>query len=161
MCRILFTLLLGSIFLCTGCGQRTTTYTDPDGEKATVTQKGDAVDIQISGDKGEQVQFSSSEKGVSLPENFPKDAPTYPGATATMNSSAPGGMTAMFKTNDSTEKVKEFYEGQLKEQGWEQQGSMNTPQGITIVNKKGDRELSVTISGADQTVIQLFVSEEK
>src|SRR3989304_4813054 len=118
MCRILFTLLLGSIFLCTGCGQRTTTYTDPDGEKATVTQKGDAVDIQISGDKGEQVQFSSSEKGVSLPENFPKDAPTYPGATATMIATA--SADASFRAYEATLKKgrKDGKGRQLKEQGW-------------------------------------------
>jgi hypothetical protein len=160
MCRNLFTLLLGGIFLCTGCG-RTTTYTGPNGEKATVTQKGDKVDITISGDKGGTAQYAASEKGISLPANFPQDTPTYPGAIVTMNTSSPDGMMVMFKTNDSTDKVKEFYEGKLKEQGWEQQASMNTPQGVTIVNKKGERELSVNILGGDQTTIHMIISEKK
>jgi hypothetical protein len=160
MYRMYLIFLFGFFLLGMGCG-RSKTYIGPDGEKTVVTQKGDNTEVTFTGNKGEKVLFSSNEQGVPLPDNFPKDAPIYPGATITMNSSTPDGMMVMLKTKDSLKQVKEFYQNKLKEQGWEQETSFNTRQGATLANTKGDRTLAVTISSGEETIIQLIAMPEK
>jgi len=160
MCRTCITLLLGIALFGMGCG-RTKTYTGPDGEKVTVSKKNGNAEFTFTGKKGEKIQLSANEQGTSLPDNFPKDAPIYPGATVAMSTTMPDGMMVMLKSADSMKQVKEFYEKTLKEQGWENESSFNTPQGATMANKKDKRTLAVTINSGNETVIQLIVTQEK
>jgi hypothetical protein len=186
MCRTYFTLLLGITLLgLVGC-KRSTTVTGPNGEKITVTSDGSNAEMTMTGPDGEKthitsatggkngevtitgtgmnngkMQFSSSEKGVALPEDFPKDAPIYTGGVIIQNVSMPDGMMVMIKTNDSEEKIKDFYEKTLKEQGWESKAIMKMPQGTSMVNEKDGRTLSVTIATGDETMIHLTVTLEK
>ena len=160
MCRISFALLLAVALFSMGCG-RSKTSTGPDGETTTVTKKGDNVDVTFTGKNDDKLQITSSEKGVALPDNFPKDAPIYPDAKATMSTTIPNGFMVMLETNDSLEQVKEFYEDKLKLEGWETETSLNLPQNTTLANKKDARTLTLTISAGDKTMIQLLVTQEK
>jgi hypothetical protein len=160
MCRIYLALLLGIALAGMGCG-RSKTYTGADGEKVTVTKSGDNAEITFTGKDGEKMQMTSSAKGGSLPKNFPKDAPIYPGAAVTISSNAKDGMMVMLKTSDSLEKVKEFYEKALKEQGWDNENSVNMGQNMMLANKKDNRQLTVQIMSGDETVIQIVLTEEK
>ena len=135
MCRICLALLLGYVLCCTGCG-RSKTYTGPNGEKVTVSEKGDNADITFTGKDGEKVQMTSSAKGVALPANFPKDAPIYPGATVFQSVTTKEGMMVTLKSKDPLDKIKQYYETTLKEQGWENESSMNMGQNAVLANKK-------------------------
>jgi hypothetical protein len=160
MRRFYIVLLLGISVFGTGCG-RTKTYEGPDGEKATVTQKGDNVDFTITGKDGEKMQYSSNAKGVTLPDSFPKDAPIYPGATVTVHTNSPNGMMVMLKTGDSMQQAKEFYVKKLEEQGWKTENTLDMSQNTTLINKKENRTLTVTISSDKETIVQLVVLQEK
>ncbi len=89
-----------------------------------------------------------------------KDAPIYPGATVTMNTTTPDGMMIVLKTKDSLIQVKEFYGSKLKEQGWESKSSYNTPRNTILAYRKDDRTLAVTINSGDETTIQLITTKD-
>ena len=67
----------------------------------------------------------------------------------------------MLKSKDSLDKIKQFYETTLKEQGWENESSMNMGQNAVLANKKENRTLNVSIISGDETIIQLMIAEEK
>jgi len=163
MCRMCFALLLGIAVLGMGCGRsKTRTVTGPNGEKYTVAEKGDNVDVTFTGKSGEKIQVTSGDKGVSLPDYFPKDVPVYPGATINISSKTREGMMVMLKTNESAEKIKQYYEKANKEQGWEENENTVAMDKIAILGyKKDNRTLTVTISTDKETMIQLMVAEEK
>ena len=163
MCRMCFAVLLAVAVLGMGCGRsKTRTVTGPNGEKYTVSDKGDNAEVTITGKNGEKVQISSGEKGTSLPDDFPKDVPVYPGATINISSKTREGIMVMLKTNESAEKIKQYYEKANKEQGWEENENTVAMGKITILGyKKDSRTLTVTISTDKETIIQLMVAEEK
>jgi hypothetical protein len=78
-----------------------------------------------------------------------------------INTTAPGGPMVMPKTGNSADKVKEFHDGKLKEQGWENESAVQMPQGASLSDKKAGRPLSVNILSGDETTIQLFIGQEK
>ena len=160
MGRIYFALLLVGALAVGGCG-RSKTYNGPNGEKVTVDKDNGSVEINATDKEGGNVKFSAG-KGVSLPADFPKDAPVYPGAKAIMNTNNKEGMSVMLETSDAPDKVAAFYEKNLKEQGWTTEASVKTEQSTTITNKKEKRTLAVNIlGGSDKTMIQLMVRQEK
>jgi hypothetical protein len=158
-----FALLLAVAVLGMGCGRsKTRTVTGPNGEKYTVSEKGDKVDVTFTGKSGEKVQISSGDKCVALPDDFPKDVPVYQGATININSKTREGMMVMLKSNESPEKIKQYYEKATKEQGWEENENTVAMGNITILGyKKDNRTLTVTINTDKETIIQLMVAEEK
>jgi hypothetical protein len=98
-----------------------------------------------------------------LPDDWPSDAPVYPGATiqytATANAPAGGpGSMVILMTTDSVEKVSEYYTAQIKAQGWNVEGTMKAQGTVIMGAKKGDRVLSLTMGEADgKTTITLGV----
>ena len=55
-----------------------------------------------------------------LPSGFPKDFPSYPGATATQSMAVPGApMLVTFTASNAKEEVYDFYRDRLAGQGWE------------------------------------------
>jgi hypothetical protein len=157
-CCIVLSLAIG---VCVGCG-RSRTYTGAEGEKATVTQKGDTVEVKVKGKRGEEVRYSSGGAGVALPDGFPKDVAIYPKATVVTSATVEKAMTAMLKTADSAQKAEAFYKDKLKENGWKIESSMNMPQGMMLHGKKESRSLTVVISAeANETMINLTVADEK
>lgn len=184
MCRTFFTLVLGiSLLAMAGCKRSNTTYTGPNGEKMTVnedgsnaqitftgkdgkktlmsTKTGGKGEVTITGADGETMQYSTGEKGAALPKDFPKDVPVYSGGVIMQNMTMPNGILVMIKSGDATDKIKEFYENSLKDQGWVNETSMESPQGSTLIYKKDDRTLSVIIATGDETMIHLTISKEK
>jgi hypothetical protein len=163
MCRIYFVLMLAIAVMGTGCGRsKSRTITGPNGEKYTVSEKSDKLDVTFTGKSGEKIHVASGEKGVALPDDFPKDVPVYPGATINFSSKTREGMLLMLKSTESPEKIKQYYEKETKQQGWEENENTVAMDKITILGfKKGDRTLTVTINTDKETIIQLMVAEEK
>jgi hypothetical protein len=160
MARFYFTLLLLGALVAVGCG-RSKTYSGPNGEKVTVSKDGGSVEVNATGEDGSKIQFSSSEKGVALPGDFPKDVPVYPGATVMSSVNSKDGVMLTLQTTDAAEKVDAFYVKNLKDQGWNSETSMKTPQGTNYGNKKEKRSLNVSINGGDKTMIMLILEQEK
>ena len=160
MSRIYIILSIGVTAFGTGCGGPRE-LTTPDGEKVTVAQDGEGVNITVKGEDGESVQISANESGVSLPDGFPSDVPIYPGATITLTSETPQGMNVVLRTKDPAEKVRQFYQEKLKAEGWEIVATMNMPTGAMLQAKKGERSQTV-ITGSDgqQTTISLTAASE-
>jgi hypothetical protein len=157
-CPWLLILILGC---WSGCG-RSTTVTGPEGEKATVTQDRQGVGITIEGKQGEKVRIAADEAGVALPDGFPKDVPIYPGATITASATTQNMMNVTLQTKDQPQQVRTFYQGTLKQNGWEMQSTMNTPQGVMLQATKAERTQVVTIGrDDDKTTISVVVTEEK
>lgn len=162
MKRVYFMLLILTIGLWIGCS-RSTTVTTSEGEKVTVTEKGDGAKIKVEGKEGQGATFEASETGVSLPKGFPTDVPIYPGSTTT-TSATMGDKTifASLKTGDDVKKVMEFYEAQLQQKGWEIQTKVDTQQGAMLQAQKGERACTASFSRSeDKTMITLSVATEK
>jgi hypothetical protein len=163
MRRMCFVLMLGIALIGMGCGRsKTRTVTGSNGEKYTVSEIGDKVDVTYTGKSGEKVQVTTSEKGGSLPDGFPKDVPVYPGAAINISSKTRDGIMVMLKCNESPEKIKKYYEKENKEQGWEENQNTVVMDKITLLGyKKDGRTLTVTINADKETMIQLMIAEDK
>jgi hypothetical protein len=148
------------VALCVGCG-RSTTVVGPDGEKATVTRKGEAVDVTVKGKHGEETHVSAG-GSVALPDGFPADVPIYPKATIVTTTTVEKAMQVMLKTTDSAQQAETFYKEKLKQGDWEIKSSMNTPQMTMLQGAKKGRILAIIISAeSGQTMINLTVGDEK
>ncbi len=159
MYRTFSCILLAVALIVAGCG-RSKTYTGPNGEKMTISDKGGDMEFSLTGKNGEKVQVSTNRKGVSLPNDFPKDAPVYPGATIVQSLKMKEGFSIMLKSADSTEKIKQYYEKTLKEQGWDIENAMNMEQVTMLHSKKENRTLTVSITSGNETTVQLMVSQD-
>ena len=154
---VLFSCLASALlFYTAGCG-RSTTVTNPEGEKTTIERNGDGVDISIKGKDGGDARFSSGQ-GVALPDDFPKDVAIYPAATVVMTINVDDGRQVTLSTEDAAEKVEAFYKDRLKKDGWEEKTSMNTPMMKMFAWEKDGRELVVNImSEGGKTTISITV----
>lgn len=130
------------------------------GENAKVNIKDGNIDIKT--DKG---TFSTSGK---LPDNFPTDVPTYPGAkiistiTAPENDENGGGIVVGFETSDSITKVASFYKAELTKNAWETTENFDGNDGFAITAVKANRNLYVAGGMNDNKVtITLSLTNEK
>jgi len=94
--------------------------------------------------------------GKGLPNDFPQDIPTYPGAN-------PEGHFAgfvNFSTGDAPEAVNQFYAEQLKAKGWTvATGTLGNAK--TVNGKKDDREVQVTATPDNgKTVISVIYAKK-
>lgn len=86
---------------------------------------GESVKVENDGKKisfdGKEGKFSYSAEGE-LPADFPSDFPLYPGAKLTSSWSTSGddgkGISVVWETGDSVDKVRNFYKEKLSSQGW-------------------------------------------
>jgi hypothetical protein len=138
-----------------GCGSKT--YTGPGGEKVTVSKDGTKIEVQSAGNGN--IELAASEKGVALPADFPKDVPIYAGATVVSSMKSNDGRMVTLQTGDTTGEVEEFYEKNLKDQGWEIENSLKMGEGTQYACKKEKRHLSASVSGSEKTMIVLVVQE--
>lgn len=160
MKRVGIVLVLAVGCLIPGC-RKSTTYTDKDGTKATVTQSGKNTEVTIQGKDGTKVQVSGG-GNLALPEAFPKDVPVYPGATITANATVKDGVQVVLKTADPINKVAAFYSDKLKAGGFEIESTMNTEENSMLTAKKGNRTVMVTTSrDSDGTMFTLMVHTEE
>jgi len=100
---------------------------DSGGEKVTIT-----------GEDG-KVAF---ETGGNLPDSFPKDFPAYPGAKLVSSFSAKGeegdGVSVVWETGDSLDKVSSFYKKALTENGWKVESTFEQNGSFTSTFKKAE-----------------------
>ena len=161
MNRLSILLLVLASCLWIGCGRKSTTVTDPEGGKATVTQTGDGTEVTITGAKGETVRIAGSESGVALPEGFPKDVPIYTGAKVTTSAKTNEMTTVVLTTADPVTKVADFYGEKLKANGWDVQAAMNTGEGGMVTATKGKSTCTVYVARSDkETTVSLGVVKE-
>lgn len=92
-----------------------------------------------------------------LPDNWPSDAPNYPGATITFSAAVNKttentneGSSVTLSTKDETAKVVTFYKEELKKQGWEISEDANFNNITTLAAKKDSRNFSVMVSPAEE-----------
>lgn len=104
--------------------------------------------------------------GTSLPSDWPKDAPVYPGATITYSGSSnpqsgESGFGAMLTTKDSAQKVRDYYAKELVVQGWKVEATYNANESSVLSATKDTRAFTVVTAEADgATTITLGVSQK-
>jgi hypothetical protein len=141
-----------------GCG-KSSTYKTRDGE-LKVDQQKDQFTYEAKTKDG-VVKIAGSERGVPLPDNFPKDVPIYKGAVVQLASTQDKMMMVHLTLSAPVAEALQFYQDQLKEQGWEIKSTMNMGEGSMVIAKKGERECSAVIAKEDKgTRIQLTVSQQ-
>jgi hypothetical protein len=101
---------------------------------------------------------------------FPKDfpLPIYPGATTSGSVSAGGedqehSQFLMLSSNDSMDKISEYYQGQLKDKGWEIDKVDTSPKLVSIDAHKDKLQANAELvedSDSDKTTISLQVSQQ-
>ena len=161
MKRICLVWAVLAIAVCFGC-KKSTTVTGPSGEQTTVTKKGDKTEITVQGRDGEKVTIAGGERGVALPEGFPKDVPIYPGATVASSVKQAKQFTVMLKAGDGVAKVADHYAAKLKENGWEIETTVNMAEGRMFAAKKDNRTVSVMIvPEGGKAVATLTVAENE
>lgn len=100
---------------------------DSGGDKVTLTEKDGEVSLEAGGD---------------LPESFPKDFPVYSGAKLVNSFSASGeggdGVSVVWETGDSFDKVTDFYKKKLQEDGWKVESTFEQKDSFTSSFKKGE-----------------------
>lgn len=147
--------------LSAGCG-RSTTVVGPHGERTTVKQKGDSVNVTFKDKQGKEGHVAVGEKGVALPDDFPKNIAIYPGATVVTSMTMDKTMHVSLKTGDPAEKVAAFYKTKLDEDGWKINTNVNSEQMRMLQAGKEKRTVAVLISTeSGGTTIVLTVASEK
>jgi hypothetical protein len=124
---------------------------DKDGKNVTVTTKDGAV-------------YSGGEN-ARIPDNFPKDIPPYPGAkvssAVSAGQQAASGYMLTLETNDSPEKVTDFYKSKMS--GWINKMEMASGGGkvLLLESPDGKRQLSsVSNVSNGRTTLTLTVTEK-
>ncbi len=102
--------------------------------------------VKVNGDdkkvtyKSDQGEFSFQEGGK-LPDGFPADFPTYPGAKITSSWTSAGdnskGISVVWETSDSPEKVAEYYKTNVESKGWKITASFSNDGTTTYSFEKG------------------------
>lgn len=132
-------------------------------EKAT----GGKVDVDnnkvtVKGEHGETVTFGDQK----LPSDWPSDVPVYGGAKISFSGSATNdegkqGAQVILSTDDSVQKVSDYYRKELVDKGWTMKGSANASTGSTLAYEKGDQALAIVIAGSQNTTSITLVVANK
>jgi hypothetical protein len=146
-------LLLFAATLVLACGGDDETI-EIDGGKFTVEGEGEG--FRILGENEELGEISAEfGKDVKIPDSFPKDIPTYPGASVLAGMVAGGGGMVTLQTGDDPEDVSAFYRENLAKEGWNLTPEMDLGGQRVLAFEKGDRNGAVQVSreGSDTTVV--------
>lgn len=132
-------------------------------EKAT----GGKADVDVnSGNVSVKTKEGSFSTSSSLPADWPKDVPVYPGATVSYsgsNTSKSGdsGIGAVLTTKDSAQKVRDYYAKELVVQGWTVEATYNADETSVLSATKDTRTFAATTAQSDDmTTITLGVSQK-
>jgi len=89
---------------------------------------------------------------IARPDNFPSDAPVYPGATTNQSLQLGNVLTVTFSTADAPDKVSSFMNDELEAAGWGQirTESMPNAPGTMIHGFKSNRTISVLTAPIDE-----------
>ncbi|OHA28049.1 MAG: hypothetical protein A3D56_00010 [Candidatus Taylorbacteria bacterium RIFCSPHIGHO2_02_FULL_45_35] len=101
--------------------------------------------------------------GNSLPDEWPSDAPKYPGASIQYSGSSnpqtgEAGIALSFLTSDSLQKVVDFYKEELPSNGWVVEQTMNSGGSTVMAAKKGDRTFGLYIADSGDGKVSVTVS---
>jgi hypothetical protein len=97
------------LFMGAGCGTRT--IVDSNGIKVRENSKGE---YTMTDQDGGQIVAATDH----LPDNFPTDVPVYAGAKITSASLIPTGATVSLEIHAPAKTVLDWYQSELKKQGW-------------------------------------------
>ena len=88
---------------------------------------------------------------VDLPDNYPSDAPVYPGSKPSQAPPAPvGRVGVIFRSYDDPAQIQQYMDQELPRLGWQVVVSDELPNGILVQGTKGDRLMSVVVSIFDK-----------
>jgi hypothetical protein len=151
----LLLLLLALSLVTAGCGKKTSRKTSVGG--LTVDQKGDVTSMEFKGKDGEPgMKAAASEKGVPLPDGFPKDVPLFKDALVTMANTMGEMLQVKTTFKAPLEEGMKFYEEKMKTEGWEV--SVMKMEGANMVTgKKGQRQCSVMFSTEDKVTVAVIM----
>jgi hypothetical protein len=123
--------------------------------------------------EGKSLSFTDQKTGQTvnigdqkIPDNFPKDFPLYPGAKFTgslsgnNNKEKSQGFWLVLSTDDSTAKVKSYYEAEFKKNNWVTENTMNANETILWTVTKNNLTGTVSLSPGDKktdTVITIML----
>ncbi len=126
------------------------------GKNIKVDKQGDKV--TLTGEDGE----ISFEAGGDLPESFPKDFPVYTGAKLVNSFSASGeegdGISVVWETSDSFDKVTDFYKKKLPEDGWKVESTFEQKDSFTSSFKKGEVGGFIGVTIGDEGKVTISVT---
>lgn len=100
---------------------------------------------------------------ATVPDEWPKDAPVYPGATASYSATMNGsegkqGLALVLMTTDSQEVVATYYKAELVKEGWTMDGTMQGGGTTILTATKDTRTFSAAITETDgRTAITIGV----
>lgn len=135
-----------------------------------VSEKAVEEAIERAADGKAQVDISSEQERVTieteegaitigtdeLPENFPSNFPTYPGAKVSSTASSQEQVTVAFTTSDSVEKVGAFYLDKLASSDWEIKETATLANSVVFGVEKAESGGAVIINSSEEgTVITI------
>lgn len=125
-----------------------------------------AGDIEVSGD-GDTVQVNTNAgslqagEDVSLPDDFPTDVYVIDGdLKASLQLAEGNGYSVSIESTQTVASVKVEYTTNLESDGWTIESSLDLGIGSSILAKKGERTVSVSIASVDdKTQVTLTVMD--
>ena len=153
-----FLIILAALLLVTaGCGKKNAD-SKTSGFGVTTEKKGDTVTLEAKGLNGNPgMKAVASEKGVPLPENFPKDVPLFKDALVTMATTMGDMLQVKTTFKAPVEEGMRFYEEKMKGDGWEI--SVMKMEGANMVTgKKAQRQCSVIFSTEDKVTVAVIMT---
>lgn len=143
-----------------GCGKSEKTYKTAEGE-VKVKEKSGEVTYEATTKDGGKFTMAANDKGVALPDNFPKDVPILKGATVKVAMTQGKQMVVHLHVSGSVADAAKYYTDELKGQGWEIETTMNMGDSSMVSAKKDKRQCAVVAAKqSDGTLVQLSVSQE-
>ena len=158
MKKILSVILPAVVALAFGCG-KSETHQSLDG-KIKIEQNGDTSKVEVMTKEG-KATMTSSDKGVAIPDTFPKDVPIPKGAVPKLTMSQGKAEMLHLHVTGTVADVVKAYQEMLKGEGWEIEPTMNVGEASMLQAKKGGRQCAAMVMKDDSgTLIQLTVTQE-
>lgn len=124
------------------------------------------VDVNMDGTMDVETEEGTAKIGAqSLPEDWPEDAPAYPGSTisysASMNpQTGEPGMAVVLSTGDTVSAAATYYKTELASRGWSVDTAMEAGGTSIFSATKEGSVLSLLIAGAEgQTTITIAIEK--
>ncbi|MBI2798486.1 DUF4190 domain-containing protein [Candidatus Saccharibacteria bacterium] len=100
--------------------------------------------VSVKGNNGESLSVGGN---VKIPDDFPSNVPIYKPSDAVAALKTNNGYNVTLATNDSAQKVSDFYKSQLPANGWTSENTDISVSGGTITSyTQGDKQLVLTIT---------------
>jgi len=127
---------------------------DATGGKVDISEGGNKVTIET--DEGKLTVGQNQ-----IPDNFPSDVPVYTGAEVITSSESGDNFTLALKSTDTVSKVSDYYNGEVKSNGWTIANSSNIAGSTSITATKDGRQLNIVITKdtEGQTAIAIVINK--